>query len=117
MQKADIGGFVATSSKIFTAPDNKKTKFARRLLISTSDNWSIEAEKSITNQDPPFLRIPLTVLMEAQVDWEMMDEGIFGIKTGISLKTPKEHQIYAAEAFHEQFKTHDRGKFIPPCGT
>jgi predicted helicase len=115
--KAAVDSFISTSSRTFTGPDGKKCKFSCRLLIATTDNWSQEAANVCANQDPPFLRISLSDLEAAEVDWAKLDAGIFGAKARTALKTLMEHQKEAVEAFHEHFLEHDRGKLILPCGT
>ncbi|MDR1608820.1 MAG: DEAD/DEAH box helicase family protein, partial [Deltaproteobacteria bacterium] len=115
--KAAIDSFIATSSRLFTGPGNKKIKFAQRVLIATTDKWTQEANNVISNQDPPFLRISLTDLETIEVDWAKLDTGIYGEKARKIPKTIMPHQKEALEAFAQHFKSHDRGKLILPCGT
>ncbi|MDR3153219.1 MAG: DEAD/DEAH box helicase family protein, partial [Deltaproteobacteria bacterium] len=117
IRKPDLDSFIASSGRWFTGPEGKKVKFASRLLISTSNKWSQEAERSIQGQDPRFGRISLTDLEEAMVNWEEMDRGKYGPQARIPQHEPKEHQKEAIEAFHRHFKTADRGRLILPCGT
>ncbi|MDR3153208.1 MAG: DEAD/DEAH box helicase family protein, partial [Deltaproteobacteria bacterium] len=117
VDKAALDSFIASSGRWLTVQEGKKVKFASRLLISTSNKWSKEAESSTRNQDPPFSRISLTDLEEAQVNWEAMDRGESGPQARIPQHEPKEHQKEAIEAFHRHFKTADRGRLILPCGT
>jgi predicted helicase len=115
--KAALDGFIATSGRAFMGPKSQTVRFAHRLLIATSNNWSQHAESVTANQDPPFLRISLTDLESAEVDWAKLDAGIFGLKARMEPKTLLAHQKEAVDAFHSYFKERERGKLILPCGT
>jgi predicted helicase len=115
--KRSLDSFLSTSSKFFKDSSGKNTNFTVRLLVSTSNNWGSEAENSVRNQTPPVSRLSLADLEEAAVDWEKLDNGIYGPKARTPHKILKEHQVEAIEAFHNHFKNNDRGKLILPCGT
>lgn len=115
--KASVDGFLSTSSKVFVNDQHQTTSFALRLWISTTNNWGTEAENTIRNQNPPVQRISLTDLENAPVDWEALDKGITGTKARSGKKSPRPHQEKAIAAFHEYFKTGERGKLIMACGT
>ncbi|MDR2459948.1 MAG: DEAD/DEAH box helicase family protein, partial [Deltaproteobacteria bacterium] len=117
IDKDGLNSFISTSSKIFTGQDGQKTNFELRLFISTSNNWSSVAENIVRGQKPPFQRITLAHLESAPVDWKKLDSGIYGPKARTEKKEPREHQKEAVDAFHEYFKSQDRGKLILPCGT
>jgi predicted helicase len=78
VSKAALNSFIAASSRKFAGPGGEKVKFARRLLISASNNRSQEAVHSIQDQDPHFSRISRLDLAEAGVDWEALDKGDYG---------------------------------------
>lgn len=115
--KASVDSFLSTSSKVFVNDQHQTTSFALRLWISTTNNWGTEAENAIRNQNPPVQRISLTDLENAPVDWEALDKGITGTKARSGKKSPRPHQEKAIAAFHEYFKTGERGKLIMACGT
>ena len=115
--KASVDSFLSTSSKVFVNDQHQTTSFALRLWISTTNNWGTEAENTIRNQNPPVQRISLTDLGNAPVDWEALDKGITGTKARSGKKSPRPHQEKAIAAFHEYFKTGERGKLIMACGT
>jgi predicted helicase len=115
--KHSLDSFLSTSSKFFKDSSGKKNNFSVRLLVSSSNNWGSEAENSVRNQTPPVSRLSLADLEEAAVDWEKLDNGIYGPKARTPHKILKEHQVEAIEAFHNHFKNNDRGKLILPCGT
>ncbi|MBP3734441.1 MAG: DEAD/DEAH box helicase [Desulfovibrio sp.] len=115
--KASVDSFLSTSSKVFVNDQHQTTSFALRLWISTTNNWGTEAENTIHNQNPPVQRISLTDLENAPVDWEALDKGITGTKARSGKKSPRPHQEKAIAAFHEYFKTGERGKLIMACGT
>ena len=114
--KADVDSFLATSGKTFEA-DGSTVAFVQRLWISTTNNWNANAELVIKNQTPPVARLNLIDLETDDVDWDKLEQGLYG-----KVSRPKpfeimEHQQKAIDKTHEYFKTHDRGKLIMACGT
>lgn len=116
IDKKDVDSFLATSSREFSA-NGKKIRFAHRLWISTTNKWGQNAEEALHNQNPPVSRINLSDLESAQVDWEKLDEGIFGNKARLAKKTVRAHQKEAIDKIHEYFIDADRGKLIMACKT
>lgn len=113
--KDGVDSFLATSSKEFYNDKMQTTRFAYRLWISTTNNWNGEAEKTIQNQNPPVLRIGLSDLEAALIDWDKL---VNGNKDALLAKYPlREHQKTAVDSAHEYFQTSDRGKLIMACGT
>ena len=117
IDKPAVDSFLATSSKLFYNDQQKKTPFALRLWISTTNNWGSEAENAIQHQEPPVRRIGLTDLEHAPVDWAALEQGISGAQARQERKKPRPHQEKAIAAFHEHFKSAERGKLIMACGT
>lgn len=117
IDKPAVDSFLATSSKTFVNDQHQTASFALRLWISTTNRWGSEAENTIHHQNPPVLRINLTDLEEAPVDWEELDKGVSGVQARQGKKNPREHQKSAINNFHEHFKTGSRGKLIMACGT
>ena len=115
IDKAGVDSFLATSGKEFFNDRMQTTRFAYRLWISTTNHWNGEAERAIQNQNPPVLRVGLSDLINAPVDWDKL---VGGDKNALKAKYPlREHQQTAVAATHEYFQTKDRGKLIMACGT
>lgn len=117
INKPEVDSFLSTSSKTFQDELGRTTKFAQRLWISTTDKWNHEAENTIAQQDPPVARIGLYDLRNALIDWDKLDQGIFGTAAIQKERVPKDHQQEAINSAHEYYKSHDRGKLIMACGT
>ena len=116
INKGDVDSFLSTSGKSFVI-EGKTTAFAQRLWISTTNKWNSTAELTIKNQTPSVTRLNLIDLESDDVDWEKLEQGVFGKASRPKPFTVKEHQQKAIDKVHEYFKTHDRGKLIMACGT
>jgi len=106
LQKSDIDSF-------FTA-SGKKT-FSRRIIVSTTNNWSTPAEDALIDQHPPVNKIDLHDLENSQIDWTQYQP-----KQAPVLKPKKSlrpHQLSALNATLAGFETASRGKLIMACGT
>ena len=114
--KEDIDTFLSTSSKFFSDNDNE-INFSQRLLVSTTDKWSSNAEETIKNQYIPVYRINYIDLENSQIDWpeELSCKNVIIKRKKVYDK--KAHQKEAIQKSIEYFKTHDRGKLIMACGT
>ncbi|MCY4561242.1 MAG: restriction endonuclease [Flavobacteriaceae bacterium] len=66
IDKKGVDSFLSIFQRIF----GTNMRFAGRFFVSTTNNWSSKAEEVIQNQVPPFLRISLSDLRNANVDWE-----------------------------------------------
>lgn len=117
INKDSVDSFLSASGKTFHNDELKTTRFAHRLWISTTNNWTSTAEETLQNQVPPVTRINLTDLENAPVDWGKLEEGIFGSKAAAPKKDLYQHQELAVKKAHEYFKTEERGKLIMACGT
>lgn len=117
IDKPAVDSFLATSSRTFLNEEFKTTSFSHRLWISTTNKWGSNATEAIRNQDPPVSRINLYDLMDAPVDWNKLDQGIFGDPSRTPQKSLMHHQKSALENAHEYFKSAVRGKLIMACGT
>lgn len=92
--------------------------FAHRLWVSTTNNWSSKANETLQNQNPPVTRINLSDLEEAPVEWDKIEQGIFGTQARKEKKTPRHHQKVAIERTIDYFaQGGERGKLIMACGT
>lgn len=107
LQKSDIDSFFTASGK---------TIFKHRVIVSTTNNWSANAEDALIDQNPPVTVITLADLENSQIDWEKYQPTqapVFREK-----KKLREHQRNALNSVFTAFKTGvDRGKLIMACGT
>lgn len=106
LQKKDIDSF-------FTASGRKP--FTHRVIVSTTNHWSENAENALVDQQPPVSKIDLHDLEESQIDWAK-----YTPKAKPVLKEKKAlraHQETALRAVTAGLKDADRGKLIMACGT
>ncbi len=123
ISKESVDTFLSTSGKRFSDEQLEPKRFSRRLWISTTDNWSLNAESSLINQVPPVMKIGLADLTQSPVDWMALEAKAHGDRT---VKTTKAFipdpgkdaiQSEAISAAHKHFKNYNRGKLIMACGT
>ena len=106
LQKPDIDSF-------FTASGKKH--FAGRIIVSTTNHWSQNAEDALQGQRPPVTKIDLNDLENSLIDWDQ-----YAAKPTAVLKPQKElrdHQVRALNAVTAGLETDERGKLIMACGT
>jgi len=106
IQKADIDSF-------FTA-SGKKT-FTHRVIVSTTSNWSENAEDALQNQNPPVTKIDLSDLENSQIDWARFQPHAAAILK--PKKSLRSHQINALNSVEIGLQSAERGKLIMACGT
>ena len=117
IDKAAVDSFLSTSSRTFANGELKTVGFSNRLFVSTTNHWSSEAENAIRNQNPPVNRISLYDLEAESIDWEKLDQKIYGKNARNDKKQLRPHQQEAISNAREYFKNNDRGKLIMACGT
>lgn len=108
LQKADIDSFFTASGK---------SPFTTRMIVSTTDKWSVHAEEALNNQKTPVTRLRVQDLEDSPIDWSQFS---LARLQDIKLKEKKklrEHQKIALEKVMEGFNAADRGKLIMACGT
>ncbi len=106
VRKADIDSF-------FTASGQKP--FALRYIVTTTNDWSENAENSLPNQQPPVYKIDLHDLEGSQIDWAKYQPSAPAV-----LKPKKQlrpHQTSARTNVLLGLQSADRGKLIMACGT
>ncbi len=106
---------LATISTFFTALG--KSAFDSGVIVTTSNNWSRNAEKALEDQTKPIQRIGLEHFTQADIDW---DAFLPEDETSLHRLPPKQlrpHQRHALEQVVGGFAFHDRGKMIMACGT
>ena len=112
LQKQDIDSFFTASGKAWD-----QIWFDNRIIISTTDHWSRNAEKALEHQSVPVQRIGLAEIAESPIDWMFTPESLSyeprkAVRYGL-----RPHQKEALEKIQEGFQNHDRGKWISACGT
>ncbi|MEA5531792.1 type ISP restriction/modification enzyme [Dolichospermum sp. UHCC 0684] len=108
LEKSDIDSF-------FTASGTNL--FKKRMIISTTNKWSKNAEAALENQQIPVIRADIYDLANSPINW---DKFSFKNPDHLELKPKKQirpHQQTALEKVLAGFKTGDRGKLIMACGT
>jgi len=108
LDKTDIDSFFTASGR---------NPFTSRMIISTTDKWSVNAEAAIEHQTIPVTRLRVQDLDESPVDWSL-----FSFKTPERLglrpkKKLRPHQVEAVTNIMAGFQEGDRGKLIMACGT
>ena len=106
VRKADIDSF-------FTASGQKP--FTLRYIVTTTNDWSENAENSLPNQQPPVYKIDLHDLEGSQIDWAKYQPSAPAV-----LKPKKQlrpHQTSARTNVLLGLQSADRGKLIMACGT
>ena len=116
IDKAEVDSFLSTSGKSFHT-ETRQVNFSHRLWISTTNTWGSNAEETIKHQSPAVNRISLYDLENDAIDWEQLQNNVFGDGARQKQFVLKEHQKEALEAAHKYYQTHDRGKLIMACGT
>lgn len=118
LQKRHLDSFFEASGRKFETEVGEDT-FANRLIISTTDKWSSNAEAMLENQAIPTNRIGIAAIADSPINWDIAYPGS---ELTINLKRketfePRPHQETAIEKTLQGFRTHDRGKLIMACGT
>jgi predicted helicase len=117
IDKPAVDSFMTISSRSFETQRGDIYKFAKRVWVSTTNNWSNNATESLKNQIPSVTRINLYDLETAPVDWEKLENLVHGVQARTELWDLKPHQQQAVDDAIKYFKRNERGKFIMACGT
>ncbi|MCG7278136.1 DEAD/DEAH box helicase [Corynebacterium imitans] len=118
IQKGQLDSFFEASGRSFET-DSGVEQFANRLIISTTDRWSSNAESMLENQLIATNRIGASAIAESPINWDIAYPGS-EMSVNLTLREtfePRPHQATAIEKTLDGFKTHDRGKLIMACGT
>ncbi len=112
---ATVSTFITTSQFPFSINGEQKT-FSHRIWIDTTiSGFNSEAQNAIDKLH--VTRLGLIDLQNDSVDWEKLDEGLYGEKAAAAKYDLREHQQRAYDRMLEYFKEHERGKLIMACGT
>lgn len=117
IDKKSVDGFLSTSAKSFETARGDIHKFAQRIWVSTTNNWSSTATETLKNQTPSVTRINLYDLETAPVEWSKLEDLVHGNQARTEIWDLKTHQRTAVDKTLKYFQTHDRGKLIMACGT
>lgn len=118
IQKRHLDSFFEASGRSFTT-DKGTESFAQRIIISTSERWSKNAEEMLEHQLIPTNRIGTAAISESPIDWDVTFPGS-EIEINLTRRevfSPRPHQQEAISKAIAGFETHDRGKLIMACGT
>src|SRR5699024_3752056 len=91
--------------------------YSKGIIISSTDNWGLNAERALEDRDKSITRIGITQLRDSQIDWNKFKPDRI---TDTPLQTPKKprsHQEPAIDAVVNGFSEEDRGKLIMAPGT
>ena len=106
VRKSDIDSFFTASGK---------RPFTHRLIVASTNDWSVNADDALRDQQPPVTKIDLQTLEESQIDWsqyEPQQEPELHAK-----KSLRPHQETALADVIKGLQDADRGKLIMACGT
>ena len=107
LQKKDIDSFFTASGK---------THFSNRIIVSTTDKWSKNAEDALEGQHIPVSKITLSDLENSVIDWTQYHIGEPPKRK--NRKSLRPHQQSALTAVSNGFaRGETRGKLIMACGT
>jgi predicted helicase len=116
IQKNDIDSFFTESGRTFSVQKKSKS-FSQRIIVSSSDRWSANAESSLESQTIDVIRIHIRDLESSPIDWSKFS---LDKPDEVKLRTKKKlrpHQESAIGDVLKGFKEADRGKLIMACGT
>src|SRR5579875_976130 len=111
LRKEDIDSFFTASGKL---------EFNNRVIISTTDRWSPNAEDALDGQTKPVQRIGLAEIAESPIDWDIAwPQGRIQVNLSPAKRYgPRPHQEQAIDAVFRGFGVgNDRGKLVMACGT
>jgi predicted helicase len=104
----DLGTFYTSSGK---------DGYVKRIVVTTSNQWTRNAEQALKNQQIPVQRILLHDMEQSLISWGAFDLSENYGSIPIAQKELRPHQLDALTAVMDGFKESDRGKVIMACGT
>lgn len=116
VSKDDVDTFISASGKAFYI-DGKEHRYTERIIVSTTDKWSSNAEETIIGQLPPITRIRLQDLKDSGIDWDDFSLDRIEDMKVCTKKKERPHQTEAIDAVMNGFNESERGKLIMACGT
>jgi predicted helicase len=108
LEKGEIDSFFTASGK---------EDFSSRMIVSTTDRWSKNAEDALERQQIPVSRIRVQDLDESGVDWSQFSLAKPEQMERKARKSLFPHQELALQKVVSGLEVADRGKLIMACGT
>ncbi len=108
LQKPDIDSFFTASGK---------EGFTSRMIVSTTDRWSTNAEAALEGQQVPVSRIRVQDLDDSGIDWAQFDLAKPETMVRRAPKSLRPHQGVAVQKVTDGLAAADRGRLIMACGT
>ena len=108
LSKEDIDSFFTASGR---------SPFTHRIIVATTDLWSVNAEKSLVGQLTPVTRVGVDELDAMTIDWDAVDINNLAAAPATARHELRHHQVTAVEKVRAGFGESDRGKLIMACGT
>ncbi len=106
VRKEDIDSF-------FTASGQKP--FTHRIIVSTTNEWTENADLALFDQNPPVTKLDLYDLENSQIDWSRYQSAKAPVLK--QKKTTRPHQNRAISDVLAGLSKGERGKLIMACGT
>jgi len=94
-----------------------KSYYAEGIIVTSTDNWSSNANDALLDRDKKIVRIGLSQLRDSEIDWSKFSADKPKAVELKSAKNPRPHQVPAIEAVVNGFEAVDRGKLIMAPGT
>src|SRR5699024_8812884 len=118
LPKSELDKFFERSGRRFTTEDGPTT-FTNRLVISTTDNWSANAEAMLADQTIPVARLGLADIAESPMNWDIANQpAVLLIRPELKeTSTPLLHQQAAIDRVLSGCKVHHRRQLIMACAT
>jgi predicted helicase len=104
----DLGTFYTSSGK---------DGYVKRIVVSTSNQWTRNAEDALKDQQIPVQRILLHDMAQSLISWGSFDLSENYGSVAIAQKELRPHQLDALTSVMSGFESADRGKVIMACGT
>jgi len=104
----DLGTFYTSSGK---------DGYVKRIVVTTSNLWTRNAEEALKNQQIPVQRVLLHDMEQSLISWGAFDLTENYGSVPITQKELRPHQADALKSVMDGFKDADRGKVIMACGT
>ena len=92
-------------------------EFAKGIFVSTSDNWTGNAEAAIANFGKPVARWGPDIFENSSIDWPTFDLSSPADLATRKTKNLRDYQDAALEDTVTGFEDHNRGKLIMACGS
>jgi predicted helicase len=112
----NVQGLLSEGGKQFKDEAGNLMQFSVNCLVSTA-YMGINAQKKTWNRTIEFIDIHRGKLEKSDVDWEVLDRGIYGKDAQLEKKKLRPHQTEALTNTNIHFQSNDRGKLIMACGT